>query len=74
MIGPKKLSTVREELRGVLAATGDDPIGWLEVRMTNPERQASGASGASEVLHSLRRLVEATARIRRRGKRSGTKK
>jgi hypothetical protein len=71
MIGPKKLSTIRAELQSALAATGDDPIVWLEKRMTSPEHRGSGES---EVLHSLRRFLEAPARIKRRGKRAGIEK
>jgi hypothetical protein len=73
MIGPKKLSRIRQELQRALDATGDDPIRWLEQRMAAPEHQ--GASGGkSEVLHSLRRFLEATAREKPRTRRVGTKK
>lgn len=58
MIGPKKLSTIRQELQRALTATGDDPIRWLEERMTVPERQGSVAAGESEVLNSLRRFLD----------------
>ena len=57
MIGPKKLSTIGQELQGGLRATGDDPIRWLEERMTVPERQGSVAAGEIEVLNSLRRFL-----------------
>jgi hypothetical protein len=63
MIGPKKLSTIRQELRRALAAAGDDPLRWLEERMTASERQGTAAPGESEVLRSLRR-----------SRRAGTKK
>jgi len=74
MIGPKKLKTIRDELQRALTATGDDPIRWLEERMTAPERQGSAASGESEVLHSLRRVLEATGKPKRRKQRAGPKK
>jgi hypothetical protein len=74
MIGPKKFSTIRQELQRALAATGDDPIHWLEERLTAPERQATAASGASEILHSLRRVLEATGTKKRRKQRVGNKK
>jgi len=74
MIGPKKLSTIRQELQRALRATGDDPIRWLEGRMAAPHRQGSAASGESEVLYSLRRFLEATGREKRRKQRAGTKK
>ena len=37
MIGPKKLSTIREELQLALTATGGDPIRWLEERIVIAE-------------------------------------
>jgi hypothetical protein len=74
MIGPKKLNTIRQVLHRALVATGDDPIRWLEERMSAPEFQGPGASGESEVLRSLRRILEATGKRPRRAKRVGTKK
>ena len=74
MIGPKKLSQIRQDLQRALAATGDDPLRWLEERMAAPERQGVASPGESEVLHSLRRLLEAPRRSRRQRKRVGTKK
>jgi hypothetical protein len=74
VIGPKKLSAIRQELHRALAATGDDPIRWLEERMAVPERQGSATSGESEVLHSLRRILEATERAKQQRRRVGTKK
>jgi hypothetical protein len=74
VIGPKKLSTIREELHRALVATGDDPIRWLEERMAVPERQGAARSGESEVLQSLQRLLEAMESARRKEQRVGTKK
>ncbi len=74
MIGPKKLRTIREELQRALAATGDDPIRWLEARMAAPEGQGPTVSGENEVLQSLRRLLEAMQGDKRRKQRVGTKK
>ena len=62
MIGPKKLSTIRQELQRALTAAGDDPIRWLEERMNTPEHQGSAGTGESEVLHSLRRFLETAGR------------
>lgn len=59
MIGPKKLSVIRQELQHRLAALGNDPIRWLEERMAVPEHRGSPASKGSEVLDALRRIVEA---------------
>jgi hypothetical protein len=59
MIEPEKLGTIRQELRDAIAETGDDPIRWLEERMTAPERRDASATGESEVMLSLRRFLEA---------------
>ena len=74
MIGPKKLSTIRQELKRALTAIGEDPIRWLEQRMAAPERQGSAISGQSEVLQSLRRFLEATGRKKRAKQRLGTRR
>jgi hypothetical protein len=74
MIGPKKLRTIRAELRRKLAAGGEDPILWLEERMTASERTDSTAPGGSEVLHSLRRFLEGSGKEKRRTQGSGSKK
>jgi hypothetical protein len=73
VIGPKKLSTIRQELQRALAASGEDPIRWLEGRMTGPEHQGSAASGESEILRSLRRFLEAPGRGKRRNQRAGAR-
>ena len=73
MIGPKKLGTIRQELHRALTATGEDPIRWLEARITGPERQASAASRESEVLRSLRRFLETPGRGKGRKRRVGMK-
>lgn len=74
MIGPKKLSTIRQELRQAAAASGGDPIRWLEERMATPMRQETTVSGESEVLHSLRRILETAERKKRSAPRTGPKK
>jgi len=71
VIGPKKLSAIRQELNRALTATGDDPIRWLEERMTAPIRRDSPAS--SEVLGSLRRFLETTGREKGQRRRVGIK-
>jgi hypothetical protein len=73
MIGPKKLSAIRQELQRALIATGDDPIRWLEERMSAPEHQGA-AAGKCEILNSLRRVLEATGKPKRRKQRAGRKK
>lgn len=61
MIGPKKLSTIRQQLMSALAATGDDPIRWLEALMTAPSGQATVDEQGNEVLHSLRGFLQRNA-------------
>lgn len=53
MIGPTKLGTIREQLRGAIAATTDDPLQWLEQRFSAPKGSVPSGSGPSEVLESL---------------------
>jgi hypothetical protein len=69
VIGPKKLSEIQDELRRGFTATGDDPIHWLEERMTAPQTGGSAALGENEVLHSLRRFLARTGRGK--GRRQG---
>jgi len=74
VIGPKKLSTIREELRRALIATGEDPVLWLEARMTGPDRQGPPAASESEVLRSLQRFLEVPGRRKRRNQQAGASK
>jgi hypothetical protein len=70
MMGPKKLRTIRQELDQALASTGQDPIRWLEKRMTAAEQ----ATRPSEVLHSLRRLLDGNGKKKPGRPRAGTRK
>jgi hypothetical protein len=74
VIGPKKLATIRQELQLAMSASGEDPIRWLESRMTRPQHQGSAAAGESAVPASLRRFLEAPGRPRGRNQRVGTRK
>ena len=42
MIGTKKLSTIREELKWALATSGDDPIRWLEEHIAAVQQKGGG--------------------------------
>jgi hypothetical protein len=53
MMGNKKLTTVRQELKGAINATGQDPIEWLEKRTAEAKQKGDG----TEVLQSLRRVL-----------------
>lgn len=72
MIGPKKLSKIRQELRDKIAGTGDDPLEWLEKQPAVTERQARGSS--AEVLRSLKRIIEAKETPKRPAKRKRKKR
>jgi hypothetical protein len=71
MIGPKKLQTIREELKRALSAGGEDPIEWLEKRIAQAEREEPGSS---EVLSSLKELLRSPRKKTRPQKRSAAKK
>jgi hypothetical protein len=71
VIGPKKLSAIREELERAFAATADDPIRWLEERMAAPSGKNAGPG--SEVLQSLERFLEKSKPQKRRKARSRSK-
>jgi hypothetical protein len=73
MIGPKKLSTIRQELQLALTGTGDDPICWLEERIAIAARQGSVVAGESEVVNSLRRFLDGKRRRQRLTTKSKTK-
>ncbi len=49
MMGKKKLSTIRQELKGAIKATGQDPIEWLEKR-TAEAKQQGGRHGSTAVV------------------------
>lgn len=74
MIGPEKLSTIRQQLRRALRATGEDPVAWLEKRMAASDRQGTVSPGGSDVLESLRRFLQGPQRQRRGKPRAGMKK
>jgi hypothetical protein len=54
MMGNKTLGTIREEFKAVLAATGDDPIRWLEKRIAAAKRRGDGTN----VLEGAKRVLE----------------
>jgi hypothetical protein len=74
VIGPEKLKTIRQELERAFSAAGDDPIRWLEARMTAPDHQGPAPSEQDEVLRSLRHFLEGTGRKKRRNRRIRTQK
>jgi ribosome-binding ATPase YchF (GTP1/OBG family) len=74
MIGPKKLSTIKRELKAALTRSKKDPIQSLENRMTANKLSDISVAGESEVLQSLRRILEEKKVTRRRTKRTTKKK
>jgi hypothetical protein len=62
MSDPKKLSTIKNELKAALTRSTKDPIQWLENRMTANKRSDISAAGESEALQSLRRILEGKSR------------
>lgn len=73
MIGPKKLRAIRQDLRRALAATGQDPIRWLDERLAASSPNGIAASGRNEVLQSLRRFLRAPGTTGDERKRAITK-
>jgi hypothetical protein len=69
MIGVKKLSTIRQELLRALAATASDPIVWLDKRMATPKHTSPAKRGSSEVVESLRRILEPGPKSRQHARR-----
>ncbi len=74
MIGPKKLSTIREEVRRALAADGGDPLEWLEQQTATCKGKRPIASRESEIMRSLRRLLDASGKRRKKSVKAKTKK
>ena len=74
MIGRKKLSQIRHDLQRALAATGEDPIRWLEDRVSASKSNGRAGQEKSEVLHSLQRFLNTPSPRKRKPQRAGAKK
>lgn len=72
MIGAKKLKTIREQLRDAATDLGNDPIRRLEERLAAAE--GATASSESDVLQSLRRILDGKGGRPGRKSRVGSKK
>ncbi len=70
MIGTKKLSTIREEIRKALAANGTDPIQRLERQIAAAKRKGD----RTEVMQGLKQFLQAPPKRPRRKRRAGAKK
>jgi hypothetical protein len=62
MIGTKKLSTIREELRQSFSSGGADPIAWLGKQIAATKRKG----GRTEILEGLKQFLESPPRRQRR--------
>ena len=70
MMGPKKLSTIRQELEQALNQLAQDPIQWLEEQLGAATGQTAVPAGeGTQVLDSLRRVLEARGKAKRRSRR-----
>jgi hypothetical protein len=74
MMGPKKLDTIRKEIRTALTKTGRDPIQWLNERIRALSRAGKSTDTSVEVLQSLRRLLQTPSKPKRRSPRARLKK
>ena len=70
MIGAKKLSTIRKEIRKALASTGDDPIRRLESQIAAAKRKGDG----TDVMEGLKRFLESSPKRKRRKRGVAVKK
>ena len=57
MMGKKKLSTIKEELRNALAKEHGDPIRWLEESIAEGQRHGR----RTDVLESVKQVLEVPA-------------
>jgi len=74
MMGPKKLSIIRQELEQALAATGEDPIAWLETRIAKSKGRNTTVAERTDVLEALRLFLAKPKKRNPRKKRAGSKK
>ena len=72
MMGPKTLATIKTELRDALARTGQDPIDWLEERISLLEKASKPEKNEIELLAGLLRLLKDPKTAGPRAKRTRT--
>lgn len=68
MIGPKKLSTIRDELRHALGGPDKDPIRDLDRRMSAADVREGVQRGDDEVIQALTRFLQTPTAPRRKRK------
>jgi hypothetical protein len=69
MMGSKKLSEIRRELKAAFSHEGGDPIQWLDERLRELAQEPEKDARSSEVLESLRRLIGSSGPAKKRGRR-----
>jgi len=74
-MGPKTLKEIREDIRKAIAAeTGEDPIAWLERRMSAPLKPKPGVLRELDVFASMHRLLKAPSKKQTTRKRAKAKR
>jgi hypothetical protein len=68
MIGPKKLSAIREQIEQVLASSGKDPIRRLDRQIASAKRKGD----RTDVLEGLKRFLEAPQNRKQRNQGAAT--
>lgn len=69
MIGTKRLSPIRQEIKHALASSGEDPIQRLERQIASAKRKGK----RTEVLEGLKQFLEPSRKPKRRKHRVGAK-
>ncbi len=69
MIGPKKLSEIKQELKEALAKEVRNPVEWLERQICELEKQKKATPASKEVFESLLRLFQKPKPKKRRKRR-----
>jgi hypothetical protein len=69
MIGTKKLSTIRKQIKKALASKGADPIQRLEQQIRSAQRKGA----RTEVMEGLKRFLESSRKGKHRKRGAGAK-
>jgi len=70
MIGTKKLSTIRQEIRKSLSSGGGDAIQWLEKHIALGKRKGN----RTEILQGLKQFLESSPKRKQAKRRLAAKK
>jgi hypothetical protein len=72
MMGPKKLSEIRAELKQALAKESDNPIQWLEKQIQELQQKNKVKPVSTRVLEALLHLLESEPKKRRKRRAAGS--